>query len=508
MSARIIVCATSQGAIGALFEHGKLQPCRNYPATAEGQRAFAELLHAHPAAPVYLMVDSVEEDYHSDLLPHVSGHARSELLQRKLKQIYRNTFYYTAWIQGRDSDKRRDDRYLFAALTNTELLRPWQEVLNSLPNPLAGVYLLPMVSQELVARLKVAETNLLLVSLHKGGLRQSFFQGGQLKTSRLAVADVESGGAALLAAEIGKTRLYLGSLRLVPRDAKLAVLLLDTNGDLAALQQCLQADASFTCARLTQHELGDRLGGAMQGSCHYALHMLVLGMHPPANNIAPANATRSYQRYRQQRMLHGASLVVAAVAAIWAGGDLYQRSRLNDEARQLEMQTREQQARYAAVTKIFPQAPASAESLEKAVQLADRIKDDRRTPEKMMMAVSRVLESSPEVMLMRLSWKIDAAKRDAGRPGAGGAAGNGWQEEGVMEGEIKPFRGDYRAAMTSVNRLVEKLRNDPDIGSVNVVQMPLNIHSTSALSGNTLDTVSADAVRAEFTLKLVLKGHS
>lgn len=504
MNAKIIVCVTSQGAVVAWFRHDGLEPCRDFAADNEGLRAFGDLLLAHPGAPVYLMVDSVEEDYHADVRPHVSGSARRELVQRKLRQLYRNTPYRTAWVQGREPDQRRDDRYLFAALTNPELLRPWLETLHSCRSALAGVYLLPMVSQELVARLKLQEPDLLVVTRHNNGLRQSFFQGRQLKASRLALADQEQGAsAAHLAAEIGKTRLYLNSLRLVERESRLVVLLLDVDGGMETLQQRLRADSNFICHRLTRDELSARLGGAPL-NCPYAAHMIALGLQAPANNLAPANATRHCRQYQWRRLLYGASVAVALLAVAWAGGNLYQRHQIDAETRRLEVQTQEHLARYVEVTKTFPQAPASADRLEQAVRLAARIGQDSRTPEALMLAVSRALESSPEITLTRLSWKFGAERRDTGESEPAAASG-GTREWGEVEGEIRPFHGGYRAAMASINRLAGAMRKDSRVADVSVIQMPLNTHSSTVLSGNTQDAASGEAARAGFKLMVVLK---
>ena len=423
MHAKIIICVTTQRAIAAVFESGKLGLCQDFAISEDGQRAFGDLLHAHPGIPVYVMVDSVEEDYHAEVLPHVSGSARQELVRRKLKQLYRSTSYYTAWIQWRETDKRRDDHYLFAALTNAELLRPWLEMLHLFQAPLAGVYLLPMVTQDLLARLKLVASDLLVVTKHNGGLRQSFFQGGQLKASRLALADQEHITSAVdLAADIVKTRLYLNSLRLMAREAKLTVLLLDADDGMEELQQRLQADPGFTTIlRLSHNELSVRLG-VVPLRCPYALHMTALGLQRPANNLAPASVTRNFWRHQERRLIYAASAAVTALALVWAGANLYQSHQLNNATHQLEAETQALQARYVEITKTFPQAPASAENLEKAVQLATRIKQDSRTPEKAMLAVSRALETSPEIMLTRLSWTFGAAGQEAGKAGAEAAS--------------------------------------------------------------------------------------
>ena len=56
-------------------------------------------------------------------------------------------------LQQREGDKRRDDRYLFAALTNPEIFSPWLQFLLAAKAPIAGVFPLPMVSLALIERL-------------------------------------------------------------------------------------------------------------------------------------------------------------------------------------------------------------------------------------------------------------------------------------------------------------------------------------------------------------------
>lgn len=498
MAARIIICVTAQRAIAAVFENGKLGACQEYALNEPGRQDFANLLRAHPGAPVRLMVDSVEEDYHAEVLPHVAGAARQELVRRKLGQLYRGTPYRAAWIQGREPDKRRDDHYLFVALSNAELLRPWLEMLQSFQSPLAGIYLLPMVTQTLVARLKLAVPDLLVVTRHDGGLRQSFFQGGQLKASRLAfAARGHSASAASLAADIGKTRLYLNSLRLTTHEAKLAVLLLDTDDSMEALQQCLQATPGFASSRRLAHdELSAHLGGAPLHGPH-ALHMTVLGMRCPAHSLAPPGATLNFRRQWQRRLLWAASAAVTAGAMGVAGANLYQHHRLGGATRQLETQAQALQASYDAVAKTFPHAPASAGNLEKAVRLSLRLGQDSRTPELLMLAVSRALENSPEITLLHLDWKFGAATQDGGA--------DGWIESGRVEGEIRPFQGDFRRAMESVERFASALAQHPGIASVSVLQMPLDVHSSAALSGNTQG--SSEAARAAFRIGVVVKAR-
>ena len=87
-----------------------------------------------------------------------------------------------------------------------------------------------------------------------------------------------------------------------------------------------------------------------------------------------------------------------------------------------------------------------------AVQLAERLKQDSRTPEHMMRVVSRALETSPEIVLTRLNWKygVPGESTNKAQHEVPPVAGSRWQEWGMLEAEVRPFHGDYRAAMASI----------------------------------------------------------
>ena len=250
MAPQIIMCITLDLAFVAIVRDDVPVDCQDFHATDEGLRTFGDFLKTHDGLPIHLMVDSVEEDYHAETLPHVGGAARQELVSRKLKQVYRNATFCAAWAQGRDVDKRRDDHYLFVAVTNADILKPWLGVIEASQAALAGVYLLPMVTEALLAYMGLGQRTLLVVSWHNLGLRQSYFQNGKLRASRIAVHDNNGAPEDFFRDEIGKTRLYLNSLRLTARDERLDLLLIDPRDLLGGLQQLLDADPRLIASDL------------------------------------------------------------------------------------------------------------------------------------------------------------------------------------------------------------------------------------------------------------------
>jgi hypothetical protein len=56
-----------------------------------------------------------------------------------------------------------------------------------------------------------------------------------------------------------------------------------------------------------------------------------------------------------------------------------------------------------------------------------------------------------------------------------------------------------------VNQLSEALKNDPNVGVVEIIQAPVNVSSYSSLEGSTTDEIEAKHSAAMFVLKVILK---
>ena len=69
---------------------------------------------------------------------------------------------------------------------------------------------------------------------------------------------------------------------------------------------------------------------------------------------------------------------------------------------------------------------------------------------------------------------------------------------------MRPFRGDYRAAIETINHFAETLSQRQEVAEVRIIKMPLNINPSLTLAGNTTDS-REQAGKAEFKLLLVLK---
>ena len=483
--------------------------------SGDGLAACRELLGRVQNVPVYILVDAVEEDYRSEVLPHARGADRREMLARKLRQHYRGTPYCAAGREGRLRGGRRDDRYQFAALTNPELLAPWVDAIRELELPLAGISLLPMTGAGLIARARPAAPHVLLVAATSGGLRLTYFRDGKFRLSRLARGDAGSyrDRPHFYVEEIANTRLYLHALHAAALDEPLGILLLDPlDAEVQAYQSIAAENPGLECVRLGRGELERllKVKPVDADTTTDVVYLHLVALEPPTHNLAPATATLAFRRLRRQRAAYRTCLAVMAAMAVWTGYAAWQ---LRDAELAIEAATHERllyEQRYRAVTRSFPAAPASAATLQQAVQVAEKLQLGARTPERAMTVVSRALSEAPGIALNELKWTVGGAELAAGGAMPADAVAPvaaAQTETAVVSGEVRPFTGDYRTAIAAIRALADALKRDPAVRDVRIARLPLNVDPALALSGNTRDG-GEPAGTADFTLLVTLRPRS
>jgi hypothetical protein len=521
MISKIVLCAFPTRLTAGLWRMGRLVSCEVFQNDEDGLNAFRTFLQRHKGVQISLIADAVEEDYRVETAPHTSGKAREVLLERKLGQLYRTTQYRAAQFIGRERENRRDDIFLLVALSNAESIQPWILAIGEQRAPLAGVHLLPMVSQYLISRLKLGAPHLLLMDGQVSGLRQTYFHNGQLRVSRLA-ADVSSTNGdhtQLYLDETEKTRLYLLSQRLIAPDTKLSLLIL-VNGE-AGEEICrnIGNKLDVECLALASEKLASHIGVDAQALHNFPelLYMQTVVRGGVPVNLAPEAQIRDYQVRRMRRWLGYAATATLLGGLLVSALNFSDTLSAQSELVQAKAQTTEFEQRYLDVARNFPATPLPGGDLKIVVDLFETLNANKHTPQRLMLAVSNALESSPEIQLQRLHWKYTDdlnAKDDAGPVQQGGTHANAsapggapgvLHEIGFVDGEIRNFNGDYRAALDSVNRLVERIQKDARVESVVVVQQPVNVSAYSSLQGSTLDSQAQQVPAALFKLKLVLK---
>jgi hypothetical protein len=228
--------------------------------------------------------------------------------------------------------------------------------------------------------------------------------------------------------------------------------------------------------------------------------------------------TVGYKRYQARRGVYAGCGALAAAVVIWSGTNLYSAGMLRGDTDDAARRTAELSSRYLEITRQFPQAPTNADNLKKAVEIGQRLRETTRSPQKMIALVSRALETSPAIVVREFGWKYGTTEIETGvartvavagpapeTQATGAAPAPSRKESALIDGEVRPFRGDYRSAINSINSFAGRLAGQPGVAEVRVVKLPLNVDPALSLSGNTLDNPEQINSTADFKLLLVLK---
>ncbi len=521
LNRRALYLGASQGTVYQWGRNG-LSSALVFDTDETGINAFARYMHDCPRSPMYLLVDLVEEEYHQESIPHVGGGDREALCERRMQRLFRGTRYVHAEFHGREPDGRKDDIVVFSAITNPDALHPWLRVLDATKTPLAGIYSVALLSEMLLPKLQAAAGAALLITLQSGsGMRQSFFQDGKLKISRLARlprrGTVPYGP--FLLDEVERIRLYLNSLRLLPVSQPLDVHIV-VDEELAREMTPLCSDNELARFHLvTSTDLSSRLGIANIQPSLYSnnLYAHLLLAKKPKNQFANGKETRYFALERMRLGMLAASLVIVLAGAAWGGLGLmqalgYQQDRINASHK-----ADFYQARYQSARARLPKTPVGAYDLKTAVQLVAQLHRHKQSPLPQMQIISQALGRFPALKVDAYTWVGSAD------PNASLEKGKTRQAEelarinpevpytyyqiGRLQGYLEPFDGNYRQALEMVNEFAEALRRFDDVVDVRIEELPLDVSSEARLTGAANDRPGSLPV-AKFSLKIVLGvGH-
>ncbi|MET0265042.1 MAG: hypothetical protein ABW202_05460 [Duganella sp.] len=507
------------------WQRGRLAGGACFSADSAGVEAFLDYLEPHARTPVWLLTDLIEEDFQRLQLPHVGGRAGAQLLQRRLLQQYRDTPFRHHEIQGREPAGRRDDTVLLSALTNPGAVQPWLDALEQLRVPLAGLYSTTLLSEQLVRKLGWRNQHLLLLSQQSAGWRQSYFQQGQLKFSRLTPAIDRDGNPVNIASETAKTQQFLTSVRLMARGNVLETVVIAAAVQLPALaEQCSEGpETAFRFEPLEQ--VAQQLGVAAPDDARTApladtMWLGLLARNRPASHYTLGPLQRYYHLWRARVSLYVASATLATVAVCAIGVNLWQASTAKTEAARLNAEARTFDQRYNAVMAAMPPRVTTTANMRAAINVERMLALQGPTPWPMVAMVSQALEQSPQIRLLQLDWKVDLPGARAGSAqavvnNAGGAPASVAPMSSLLAGipvrppqallleaEILADEDDYRQAVDTMQAFAQQLAANPRL-LVQVDKPPLDTRPSVRLQGKA--GAQAAAAHPKFTLNLVWK---
>lgn len=486
---RVLLYLSAAGASCALYRNGTLKEVLSLPSDEEGWENFNALLLKHPGKPVAIAVDTVDEIYRQDILPRARGADRQEMTDRRLRQLIHHSAYRAALRQHGLGEprlsvrlNRKQDRYLMMGLTNSEIVRPWLDIMHVRGAHLSGIWLLPALAIPLVRQFHLNKSRLLLVSEQTGGLRLTYLEDGELRFSRLAPVDSSLYQNPLegYAEEIERTRQSLVGQRLLARSESLRTLLLDPLNTLEELHGLLPETAGFQCESILRGQLLEtlKLPPTLLAESSDALYLKLLPDAPHGANLMTREqhaVTRLHWKKRGLRFVAAAWLISALIASALLWLDTWRLDQAAERARISSQQDLAKEAQLLA-------SAGGAATLDRRMQTVQAWRNISAMEQEPSAAFQSILEISHQIDRLHvrsLSWATDLASnalQSATAPGSRKQFIN-------LEGEILPFDNDFGAAHRRIQTLLKQLQTAFPKHRITVTRWPLDISAASDLEG-------------------------
>lgn len=518
-----------------LWQRGGITSSESFPIMEVAPKEFEKYLFKHRHEPVYFLLDLTEEDFRLESIPHLRGSDQQAVLNRKLSQIYRQSSFRHAIIQGRDTEGRRDDRVLYHGITNPDLPKVWLTVMERVGVPIEGIYSAPILSGELLRRLDVFFPHTLLVSqVSGGGLRQTYFQKKQVKFSRLTslARGSESMRGQQIADEVSRTWQYLDSLRFFSGEDALEVCLLLHPSEQREVTEAIR-DYPLLQHRVLNIE---EVAGALKmkpppmNSEAEALLVHLFAKIRLDNHFAQSDQTRVARLRRTGTGIHVVNGALLASSIVTAGVLLGQAQRISTENERRDAQARMMSLQHKELLGKIQDAQVSADTSRDAAAFNARFLEPPPVPVQLLHDISTVLGQFSNVRLQQLAWQAsndDKASVDlpplgnqsaalplrsdspgsASAPPAPSAVTSAQTLPGsrhqivLLDATIGPFQGDYRGMLQDIERLVVALGKLPGC-SATLVRSPLDTKPDANIRG-TLSKQLEAGLNGQFTIRVV-----
>ena len=357
--------------------------------------------------------------------------------------------------------------------------------------PLYGITPLAMACQHILSKLRVQETHVLLAYRLGNSLRLSYYHEGLLRFSRLTSGETPTQLPGNAADEIAKTQLYLTGQRILPREARLHVLLLDPSGQLDSAQAPLNADPAFSARLIDLSHLGRalRIPDAFLAATPEIAPLAAIAGEAVQLNLAPPELMQRHTEFRWRRNLHTAAGIIALLGLIVTAGFWLHAQDLDNQISQLRIQHQKTHTLQQAMVASFPSHIAPPEQLAQTVRLAQQFDAPPPDTLKLLASISQAMDASPDITLDTLDW-TNTPTGQAGENKVG------------LDASLASFDGNYRAAMQRIERFMSHLQAAPNIVEVSLRNSPVDTDSSSTLSGKTLGPEVAEAPSVQFGLSL------
>jgi len=440
---------------------------------ASGLASLCAHLKMQRRAPLRVIADLADEDFHVEHLPLLRGAERREVLSRRLRQRFPDADLAMTISLGRIRGDRREERVMLGAFTGRQ---PGHAVLAALRQedlPVTAIHSAAQLAPAMLVKMRMAEPRVLVVAIGAAGLRQTYVEDGRLRFSRLSGlssrASESEDSAAQLHHETARMHQYLLASGVVQPDANIAVVHVSTSahpdgsfepgGDRVTWQSTAFATVARACGLRRWSD---------QDECE-ALAAYLAAASASREGYADESLHTELRRERRRDAATWACGVLASASLVATGATVIEASGLRAQMNELRSRTSAARIELEAVSAGLPALPTAVESLRAVERIERELLPLRASMDPLLKEISRSLDAVPQIELESVRWQR----------GAGPSPANGTDADAESAEIAGRVAGDARA----VESFVSVLRQRPVI-VIKDARLPFGASPGSRIAGD------------------------
>lgn len=530
----IVYFSDTQLIVYQVIENAVLE-MRRFSTDVKGQTGFEQWLPESPLKawyqPILMVVDSRQEEYYWEPVPHVSLRDRQELLQLKRRRWFPNTPYSFACIQGKSQQLetvRSEDQALCIGLSQPDALQAFVRILLKYKIVIQGIYSLPLLAENVLSSLPTAKYTLLVMHtepLNESqpfGLRQIFFIDNKLVLSRwIGFSQTSARFSSFLMEEINKTRQYLLGINVLSHEQYLNVFIFSESQYIDEINEISRqnpfVNITLKLYNAAQWTFQEGLYKSPPPAYLYSLILQRLARRPPANHYAQNSERHYFKYFKFRQILNISTTTLVVISSLLVGYVMWQAYQTSQRTEQLNLQFAQMEAAYRE-TKALQPVDIDVLALKDTIEGVEWLSKRQRFPLESLNILSEYLIDFPQLSLEKLSWtyKEEIVQQAGGESSTSkiqqllqtkrkeaGLNESKFLDIVVLEGKILPFDGNSGKALETVRNFEQHLKKDKRIKEIKEITLPLNLSPISTTKGN-LTHSNTPAKDAPFSLEIIL----
>lgn len=513
MKTRRLLYLSTHHLTAYLWRAGTLTSEAQFATTEIGHLQFAAYLAQNTKSVFSILANVSEEGFQIEAIPFLRGADRKAVIERKLGQLYFNAALTASQSLGHEKAKRKNERIMLAALTNTAFFTPWLNAITRAGIALSGIYSLPLLAPSLVKKLQLAEEQYLLITVQDQSIRQSYFEKGELHFSRLTPLHNSSIGgiAQTISSEVQKLQQYLASQRVIGRNQPITAHVLAHSSAQKAIESSCTSTATIHYDILKIEDCAKRTGlktPPPDTHCEQ-LFLNLLAIAAPSIQFADDHQRHDFHLGQIRSALQGIGALALLLCILVSGKLLFEAYTVKQETEALRSEAGLSRQRYNEIVKTFPSIPTDNETLRRVIDRYAELEKKSAFPDGLYQEISRAMDKTLAVELNAIEWRVggDEAAAVATGPSVGTALTASaipvGSEAAIVQGTLKlGASANARQMLDTFNLFVEALKTNPEL-QVEVLQRPFDIEPGKSLKGG--DTTLEDNKPRSFSLQIVRK---